>query len=463
MRLHRMTTVQAEEQYIFILKLFTNIINNNEYNNDFKKFAEFTTAYNKIQPSKRAKKCSLELREKLINRYGNTIPYDSSIVELSDNDTCNDYINASYLTKFADLDADSINKIFDYNVLPTILDTINIFNGKVIAAQGPTIDTKDNFLKMLKTETIGRIIMVTGLMESGKEKCFDYTSGENNLSSFIKSTDKKATKNIRGYNTEYGNYTEYILKNNDGKLVLTDGMKIPEELSENYVLEEEYVNLPSPKILLTKNHKNRYPPMPITPPPQRPIEQRKQLTLKNRGTLRINKSSKSNNARKKKDLIQRIDEFLKLKPKLSFCDCKIILLYIFVNKLLNNEIEDEYENIKGYIRQNYNNEENNTALFEYTKKLIITIMKTNAFIINKESEKKIQYIDTCARTLLKVYIYTHISAYEKLFDTVSNETEFKMIVNNICDIFDKAVELKKDKFIDDIDNPFEINYELNNA
>jgi len=373
MRLHRMHTVQAEEQYLFILELFTNILINNEYSNDYSKFQGFTDKFNTLHTIKRAKECTSE------NRYINILPYDLTIVELIDNyyndytinKNCKDYINSNYLNYYDDLSEIELNNLKTLPVKSKKAESDLLFKGYVIASQGPKDNTKGNFLRMLASDNIKRIIMVTGLEESDKKKCSDYTSVDNNLSNLVA-------------NTDYGNYTEYTLKNDSDdsdKLVLTDGIqKKPEQL--NIVTKS------------TTSRKLASQPRKLTmhKPQTETTELKKSQTIK----LRRHNSNNSNNARKN-DLIERINSFITLRPNLSFCDCKIILLYILVNKLLTAETKDvaEYQKIKTYIMQDYNYNykirQNNLNLFSYTMDIINKItIKIHRKLIKKIHNYKIQ-------------------------------------------------------------------------
>ena len=99
---------------------------------------------------------------KTINRYGDILPWnDTNVILEYTGEECSQYINANYI---------ECNK-----------DLINAdFNGKVIAGQCPKPDplSRNSFMRMLRQEDIGRIIMVTNMVEQGKPKCNDYTEGE---------------------------------------------------------------------------------------------------------------------------------------------------------------------------------------------------------------------------------------------------------------------------------------------
>lgn len=90
------------------------------------------------------------------NRYSNIMPYEKSRVKLEVLHG-NDYINASYV----DVD------VKGQSVLP----------GHYIATQGPTRYTWQQFWQMCYGECPGDdivVVMVTPLIEQGREKCFPY-------------------------------------------------------------------------------------------------------------------------------------------------------------------------------------------------------------------------------------------------------------------------------------------------
>lgn len=85
------------------------------------------------------------------NRYGNILPYDHSRVILKHTpDVCtSDYINASHI--------DGYNRPKEY-----------------ISTQGPKENTIVDFWRMIWQEASTVILMVTGLVENGKQKCSKY-------------------------------------------------------------------------------------------------------------------------------------------------------------------------------------------------------------------------------------------------------------------------------------------------
>ncbi|XP_076643633.1 tyrosine-protein phosphatase 10D-like isoform X2 [Halictus rubicundus] len=85
------------------------------------------------------------------NRYSDILPYDFSRVKLHviDNDPNTDYINASFIRGYTGED-------------------------EYIACQGPKEETTFDFWRMVEQYNINIIIMLTQLVEKGKEKCYQY-------------------------------------------------------------------------------------------------------------------------------------------------------------------------------------------------------------------------------------------------------------------------------------------------
>ncbi|XP_026828201.1 tyrosine-protein phosphatase 10D isoform X1 [Ooceraea biroi] len=85
------------------------------------------------------------------NRYSDILPYDFSRVKLEviDNDPNTDYINASFIRGYTGED-------------------------EYIACQGPKEETTYDFWRMVDQYNINIIIMLTQLVEKGKEKCHQY-------------------------------------------------------------------------------------------------------------------------------------------------------------------------------------------------------------------------------------------------------------------------------------------------
>ena len=233
-RMRRVLMVQSFDQYEFLLQLF-GAENINLTNKDNFKDIGLSNVSQLDHNQEYGKACIKD------NRYGNIIPYDDTIVIIGnnkkedlENKNCDNYINANYLNKKANINC--IEPVtygtsgFEIEDMHTLCkDKTGIFNGTVIGAQGPIgfeynkkystkskTNTIQKFLRMLEENDIKRIVMLTGLMEKGDPKCDDYTSGnENTLTMF----------ETQSY-TDFGNFTEYTLKDDGtstGNLILTDG------------------------------------------------------------------------------------------------------------------------------------------------------------------------------------------------------------------------------------------------
>ncbi|TGZ50782.1 receptor-type tyrosine-protein phosphatase beta-like isoform X1 [Temnothorax longispinosus] len=91
------------------------------------------------------------------NRYSDILPYDFSRVKLEviDNDPNTDYINASFIRGYTGED-------------------------EYIACQGPKEETTYDFWRMVNQYNVNIVVMLTQLVEKGKEKCHQYypTIGE---------------------------------------------------------------------------------------------------------------------------------------------------------------------------------------------------------------------------------------------------------------------------------------------
>ncbi|XP_043516829.1 receptor-type tyrosine-protein phosphatase beta isoform X2 [Frieseomelitta varia] len=85
------------------------------------------------------------------NRYSDILPYDFSRVKLIviENDPNTDYINASFIKGYSGED-------------------------EYIACQGPKEETTFDFWRMIEQYNINVIVMLTELVEKGKEKCYQY-------------------------------------------------------------------------------------------------------------------------------------------------------------------------------------------------------------------------------------------------------------------------------------------------
>jgi len=162
-----------------------------------------------------------------------------------------------------------------------------------------------------------------------------------------------------------------------------------------------------------------------------------------------------------------LNTFIKTKFCLSFCDYKIILLYIFINKLL----PDEYNNdLIDKIKIPYNKStqsaqstqqvkvkiSQNKEFMEYVKKLIREVFKLN-------ETYKFGNITTCSDKTLSDYLSSiqicdgkeinNKNMYKKLFN-VETDKDYDQIVTNICKIFKDKGDLQDGITSEDINNPY---------
>nr|XP_022313079.1 uncharacterized protein LOC111118076 isoform X2 [Crassostrea virginica] len=97
-------------------------------------------------------------RNRAKNKYKNIYPYDETRVHLKKGNgpKDSDYINASYIHGYGNLKS-------------------------YIAAQGPLINTIDDFWRMVWNENCEKIVMLTNLFEDDKVKCIQYWPDEDKM------------------------------------------------------------------------------------------------------------------------------------------------------------------------------------------------------------------------------------------------------------------------------------------
>ncbi|XP_065344148.1 receptor-type tyrosine-protein phosphatase T-like [Cloeon dipterum] len=127
------------------------------------------------------------------NRYGNLAAYDSSRVklELLPGDENSDYINANYIDGFERPKA-------------------------YIATQGPRVNTLDDFWRMVWQEKVPLIVMVTNLLEGGKNKCEKYWPDNNQEVTHGRITVRTVDKEV---NADYVSRVLSVSCNNSNRLV----------------------------------------------------------------------------------------------------------------------------------------------------------------------------------------------------------------------------------------------------
>lgn len=122
------------------------------YNKNLHPLKNFTEEFQQL-PHGQCSQWSVAKKSENItkNRYGNLLPYDNNrvILQITRDTSSSDYINASYI--------DGYNRPREY-----------------IATQGPKENTIPDFWRMVWQENSSIIVMVTGLIENGKNKCSKY-------------------------------------------------------------------------------------------------------------------------------------------------------------------------------------------------------------------------------------------------------------------------------------------------
>ncbi|XP_022097201.1 receptor-type tyrosine-protein phosphatase T-like [Acanthaster planci] len=110
------------------------------------------------------------------NRYNNILAYDCSrvVLECLKDDPQSDYINASYINGYKQ-------------------------ESKYIACQGPSSTSVNDMWRMVWQERVGKIVMLTNLIENGKGKCEQYWPDENGAvygDQFIRKVDETPHSNF---------------------------------------------------------------------------------------------------------------------------------------------------------------------------------------------------------------------------------------------------------------------------
>lgn len=310
-----------------------------------------------------------------LNRYKNILPWaDDTHVKIKkkDGDECSTYVNASYI-----LD-----------------DENNFFNGKVISSDCPNIDSKNNFLRMLGEINIERIIMVTNLTEKKIEKLIE--------------------KNV----LKCENYTE----NPNFGLINEDNNNTLYGSAHYYNLSSDYTELS-----LSRPYETESPIKRLN------ISNTTEETSNDSELLEPEKTSykKSNQLQNynTKLFIERLKDFLEIHNNLSFCDAKIILLYILLFYSINKNDYDNiyYDKAKEIMLINRSNRDENVKVIDNT------IILINIFLKNKQN--LLFNTLSCSGNGLGQYIDNYKKAYKILFG-VNNDENYKTIVDEyICNIF----------------------------
>jgi protein tyrosine phosphatase len=166
-RKHRFGLVQTKEQYDFIYNYFVNKLEPELQHNEKMTFSNLN------------KDCYKDINKKPTKvRYGDFLPCSEHVVELplTTTTTTPTYIHASKMNPLQ----------FGNKVVP------------IITTECPR-QNNENFYTMLDSYDIERIIMVTGLVEKGKNKCDNYfnfpdpTTGSDNVKYNVKYNDNPIT------------------------------------------------------------------------------------------------------------------------------------------------------------------------------------------------------------------------------------------------------------------------------
>ncbi|XP_022097200.1 receptor-type tyrosine-protein phosphatase T-like isoform X2 [Acanthaster planci] len=110
------------------------------------------------------------------NRYNNILAYDHSrvVLECLEDNPQSDYINASYINGYK-------------------------HESKYIACQGPTKASVNDMWRMVWQERVGKIVMLTNLIENGKGKCEQYwpdEGGKDYGELFVRKVDESSHSNF---------------------------------------------------------------------------------------------------------------------------------------------------------------------------------------------------------------------------------------------------------------------------
>lgn len=170
-RTYRKTLVQNFDQFLFIynvlfnkdLILFSKLVKDHfSYLFDKKNSKSRYMNYN--EENSFAEKCPLQNRWDILPENDHRVILDDDVA------TCKGYINASILQDL-EIIPNSKREYKKYSKLIAAQCPLNQPNRDLRKSKHTTLD----FIKMLNQENIGRIVMLTGLVEEGKNKCESYT------------------------------------------------------------------------------------------------------------------------------------------------------------------------------------------------------------------------------------------------------------------------------------------------
>jgi len=167
-RKSRIYFVQQANQLEFIFKYFGLNFDMHSINKEFDdKIIKNSEAYDnsdrgKLMTEDEIKEITKITQLKTCNRYSDILPHKDTKVVLGD-----------YPIPHSSIEL-KINKLPCKSYINA--DTVDIGSGvKIIATQCPTTNTIESFKHMLVQEEVKRIIMLTGMIEGGRDKCSNYT------------------------------------------------------------------------------------------------------------------------------------------------------------------------------------------------------------------------------------------------------------------------------------------------
>ena len=492
--------VQSVAQFIFLCKLFNlkNIITTEDkMTTDFNLFVnknDFTIA--KLP------------KNKTLNRYNNILPYDSNRIRLRVENGKSDYINASplgnlYSSKI--IASDCPVPVAKQQFL-RMLDEYKI--GRIVMLTGLTEGSKmkcddytegDNSLSKLviknPDEDYGNVTQYSLYIDKSNSfnpPKYSLTDGIPFTSptpivkkGFFKKIFGKSTK--KTVNNQPKNSTKKAETKSRGwfrRLISpkSSSYKISPVVSESIVnnppsVNELIVNNPPSssrrRSAWTNNNppprpspprpspphppRPSYPPPHLLSPPPRPSYPPPHLlSPPPRPPPLLLEKNRSKEEKIMTDALTRLANFIRPLVQTSFCDCKIILLYIksylfkhqnlidLQNKIIELIKQDPVPSTKeGISNENYDLIKNVLKILE------ILEINVGKFYVNAEKDPKIK-IGSCSGIKLNEYLLNN-KFYNILFDT-ENESDFNNIVNNICKIFGQG-----GKYIDTNDEYLNLN------
>jgi len=193
-------------------------------------------------------------------------------------------------------------------------------------------------------------------------------------------------------------------------------------------------------------------PLPLTP------QNAKNLAIQNpRFNNLYAQNKKTNILIEKQKRLDNLSNFIDSRITITFCDCKIILLYIYVFDLIPNKNKKIKQLLtqpsvsgttivkKNILQLNKNPfAVNNGNLIQFTLDIIFELLH--------KKKEKITF-DRCNEITFDEYLKSEIKInYKILFDT-KTESEYNIIVDNLLQIFKKGGDINDLKILETM-NPF---------